>query len=435
MKRILIAIVLILLVQLCGQETQAATSAAVRAIVENDSLDFDMETFYAAGIIPGTSRLDIYLSLTYDKVQFIKAGRDSFQAELEANIDLTDASGNPVHSKTVHQRVRVGDIKQVKSTEKVSVMLVHLEVEPRLYQVRTTVRDMETDAVGVRTTTIDVQGFPEDTFAASGILFLDDIEKQGDQYMKFHPRASRYQNQKGRLLAYVEVYDVAAGDSFQVHYAVENEAGSVLEEHDLWQRSGGATTQTLIDIDGRKLPHGSYSAKIDFGYRGKTVRVEESFDWYIEGFPPGFDSIDEVIKVMRYMADKDEYKRMMAADDAGKYIEFRDFWKQHDPTPLTPENELRDEYYRRVAYTNKKYRSVGEKGWESDRGWVYIILGPPDTIDRNPSLNNAGLPGKTIKAIQVWSYYQHEMQLIFYDDTGFGRFLLANRQTFYDALR
>ncbi len=125
----------------------------------------------------------------------------------------------------------------------------------------------------------------------------------------------------------------------------------------------------------------------------------------------------------------------MAADDAGKYIEFRDFWKQHDPTPLTPENELRDEYYRRVAYTNKKYRSVGEKGWESDRGWVYIILGPPDTIDRNPSLNNAGLPGKTIKAIQVWSYYQHEMQLIFYDDTGFGRFLLANRQTFYDALR
>ncbi len=54
------------------------------------------------------------------------------------------------------------------------------------------------------------------------------------------------------------------------------------------------------------------------------------------------------------------------------------FWKQRDPTPGTERNEFREEHYRRLAYADSHFGRTGIKpGWKTDRGRVYIILGPP----------------------------------------------------------
>lgn len=47
------------------------------------------------------------------------------------------------------------------------------------------------------------------------------------------------------------------------------------------------------------------------------------------------------------------------------------FWKAHDPTPGTIENEFRTEHYRRLSVAKARY------GLESDRGRFYIRLGEP----------------------------------------------------------
>lgn len=45
------------------------------------------------------------------------------------------------------------------------------------------------------------------------------------------------------------------------------------------------------------------------------------------------------------------------------------FWKQRDPTPGTPENEFKQEHYRRIAYANQYYgRETARPGWQTDRG-------------------------------------------------------------------
>ena len=54
------------------------------------------------------------------------------------------------------------------------------------------------------------------------------------------------------------------------------------------------------------------------------------------------------------------------------------------PNPESPENEFKEEYYRRIAYANEQYAS-GIPGWKTDRGRVYIMYGPPDDIDSHPS--------------------------------------------------
>jgi len=59
------------------------------------------------------------------------------------------------------------------------------------------------------------------------------------------------------------------------------------------------------------------------------------------------------------------------------------FWKQRDPTPGTPENQFKDEHYRRFNYANSYLgRGVPKPGWKTHRGEIYIILGEPIDIQR-----------------------------------------------------
>jgi GWxTD domain-containing protein len=61
------------------------------------------------------------------------------------------------------------------------------------------------------------------------------------------------------------------------------------------------------------------------------------------------------------------------------------FWLRRDPTPGTPENEFREEHYRRIGYANSHFTTPsGLPGWKTDRGRIYITFGPPDEIDAHP---------------------------------------------------
>ncbi len=60
------------------------------------------------------------------------------------------------------------------------------------------------------------------------------------------------------------------------------------------------------------------------------------------------------------------------------------FWQRRDPTPDTEENEFKEEHYRRFDYANEHFSS-GIPGWQSDRGRIYIVHGPPDERNEHAS--------------------------------------------------
>jgi len=60
------------------------------------------------------------------------------------------------------------------------------------------------------------------------------------------------------------------------------------------------------------------------------------------------------------------------------------FWLRRDPTPGTPENEFKQEHYRRIAYSNERFGTANIPGWKTDRGRIYIVYGPPDEIEDHP---------------------------------------------------
>jgi len=76
------------------------------------------------------------------------------------------------------------------------------------------------------------------------------------------------------------------------------------------------------------------------------------------------------------------FKKLATDDERESFIET--FWERRNPNPTSPENEFKEEYYRRIAYANEHYAS-GIPGWKTDRGRIYIMYGPADEVDSHPS--------------------------------------------------
>src|SRR6266853_6338924 len=76
------------------------------------------------------------------------------------------------------------------------------------------------------------------------------------------------------------------------------------------------------------------------------------------------------------------FLQLQTNEEREQFIEA--FWQRRDPTPDTVENEFKEEHYRRIAYANEHF-AAGVQGWRTDRGRMYIVFGPPDSIDSHPS--------------------------------------------------
>jgi GWxTD domain-containing protein len=80
--------------------------------------------------------------------------------------------------------------------------------------------------------------------------------------------------------------------------------------------------------------------------------------------------------------ERKAFKKLTKDEERENFSE--NFWLVRDPTPDTPENEFRDQYYERVDYANDHFTS-GIAGMRTDRGKMYILNGPPDEIVSHPS--------------------------------------------------
>ncbi len=92
--------------------------------------------------------------------------------------------------------------------------------------------------------------------------------------------------------------------------------------------------------------------------------------------------LDEDVKYIITDEEREAFLKLSNAEERDAFIE--QFWLRRDPTPDTPENEFKEEHYRRIAYANEHFAS-GVPGWRTDRGRIYIVFGPADEIDSHPS--------------------------------------------------
>ena len=80
--------------------------------------------------------------------------------------------------------------------------------------------------------------------------------------------------------------------------------------------------------------------------------------------------------------EKQAFLRLSNDQERDAFIE--QFWNRRNPDPGSPENKFRDEHYRRIAYADAHFAVAAQPGWETDRGHVYIVYGPPTRLTRIP---------------------------------------------------
>jgi GWxTD domain-containing protein len=136
------------------------------------------------------------------------------------------------------------------------------------------------------------------------------------------------------------------------------------------------------------------------------------------------------------------FKKLSTDDERESFIE--NFWERRNPNPGSPENEFKEEYYRRIAYANEHYAS-GIQGWRTDRGRIYIMYGPPDENESHSEGGNYMRPveeggGQTeTYPFEIWRYRYIDgigtnILLEFVDPTMSGEFHLTMDPGEKDAL-
>ncbi|MCZ6779559.1 MAG: GWxTD domain-containing protein [Acidobacteriota bacterium] len=113
-----------------------------------------------------------------------------------------------------------------------------------------------------------------------------------------------------------------------------------------------------------------------------------------------------------------EYRALQGDQDRLAWISR--FWASLDATPDTFYNERRYIYWTRVRDANAQFTGSTKPGWKTDRGRIYLLLGPPDEVESFPMRSGndarfdarytqdapAGYPRHTIppRGVTRWTY-------------------------------
>lgn len=106
---------------------------------------------------------------------------------------------------------------------------------------------------------------------------------------------------------------------------------------------------------------------------------------------------------VRYLMNRTETRtfRRLKDDDARMAFVHR-FWDRRDPDPRTPENEARLLFWSRVAEANRRFSDAVLPGWKTDRGKIFILLGPPNDIDERGNYNTGQI--NATRGLLRWHY-------------------------------
>lgn len=142
----------------------------------------------------------------------------------------------------------------------------------------------------------------------------------------------------------------------------------------------------------------------------------------------------EFLKIVRYIITSEEHKIFIKLPLEERKMFIEEFWKRRDPSSDTDENEFKDTYLNRIEKANELF-GVGQAGFLTDRGMIYILFGPPDDIHQSQIfMKRMGYDQ------EVWLYSRlinkyTNMQINFIDRIGTGNFELVRSSFIYSIIQ
>ncbi len=394
-----------------------------------DSKSFALPNFYIEalsnkGAKPGLSRLDVYIQVPFSSVQFVR--NDSlFTASYTVTLTIFDENKeNIFYDQNWVEHLRTNSFEEANSPYSSNYSQRSIELKPGKYSLFCSVEDGDSKKLSINEAVLNVRAF-SDSLGISDVLLIDKIikDKDGDQLV---PDVARIiTNDTETLPLHYEIYSPDDA-KYTIAYTLKDSRDTLLyknsEEKNL-VKGVNLITYTLSNF---KMALGELHLGITVLKDGKELKSYIKYlSGRIAGLPASISSVDDAIDEMAYIASGATIKYIKnSATNEEKLKKFFDFWDTKKPLPNSENNPVMKEYYKRVDYANRHFKGT-PSGWKSDMGMVYIVLGPPDLVERQP------MPAES-NPYEVWTYSHLNRQFVFYDATGFGTYRLQNPD--YDIL-
>ena len=367
------------------------------------------------------TRVDVFIQVPYTEIQFVKSDN-----KFEANYTITVSIFNKDKDKLVtekiwNEKVVTTDFNQTTSPQNFNLSLRSFDLSPGEYMFRSAYEDKDSRKTYAKEDVVNVRDISSN-FALSDIMLVEKRTNEGGDN-KILPNIKKViSTRKGGLPLFYEVYSDTSS-TFKIEYDISEKGNTVISYKTTKQMSKGRN-QIFYTLPDSSLEMGNFNISIVLKdiEDNELASTKQSFISRWVGFPSTAKDLDEAVDQLVYIASPEEMSYIRKGETRDeKILRFKEFWKKKDAVPSTEENEVFNEYYRRIAFANANF-SHYIKGWKTDRGMVYIILGNPNNVDRHPFEYNS-------KPYEVWDYYQLNRSFIFVDETGFGDYRLVTPLT------
>ena len=362
------------------------------------------------------------MSLPANALRFHREG-GGFAAEYRVAVELNAVDSAAGIDRSWTERVRVSSFAETIRTDESIVFQRPFLVAPGRYVALLSVTDANS-ARGFRATdTLLVRSFTahEPAVSAPVLAHVAAGRKSLADFPELILNARHTIAYGGDApVIYLEAYGSA--DTTAVALRVRDAADSIV-----WRTTVAIVPSTdvvphaVVTIPPADLPLGVLSLEADDGRvppERAPLLVTVSEQWVAANF-------DEVLQFIAYIATSEELDSLRSADAAARRVQWERFWQRRDPYPTTPANEFRDEFFARLRTSTLQFSEPGGRpGWQSARGEVYIVLGPPDQVLERYSMQTDRVAQPDGLEWVYGSAGPTRLTLLFVDRSGFGRFEL-----------
>ena len=377
---------------------------------------YQLSVYTVASESSDSIRVLSYLSIPNHVLQFVKSSK-GFKASYEATISIKRKKGDLVGRKNWSNNLITKTYLESTSRE---IFNIHFN-EFRLslgddYIISAELLDRDSNSSGIINKNLKLKKHSGNLTLYSP-FFLDYLDGYWGLTDNEIPL---FRNILGEQLVRTSVFvsgKVSPG-SYEIDVIVTNP-----KKQQLWEKTFQSVAENnyfekriIIPDD---ISQQGLRSKVDIVLKQNGKQKKESVILSISrlGISSSIGNISQAIQNMRYILDDDEWKKLSKAKSDEQERLFIEYWLSRDPTPETKENELMDEYFSRINYSNVNFKTYTD-GWKSDMGMIYVLFGPPDDLEvYNDPLSRMYQ--------QRWHYYRINKFFDFVDENGFGDYKLT----------
>jgi len=357
-----------------------------------------------------------FIEIPFSSLQFVKT-QSGFVAGYHASISVKDNKGNDLGHDVWSDSIFVDTYSDTKSPVKNRKhFTTHIVKAGQKYELVGEVQDIDTRKKGTQVKKIDFINYKKQPTLTVPVFFLALDGDWGYGEGKIPTRGYKVRDMGNGILLQLSGFISPKPATINVYLTNGNSIDSLIAFDNINNQDGYFIKELFLPSELLQSLRNEFKVVLTQGRRNDEKIV--SFSTYKSGVSNFVRDIDLAMRQMKYILTNEEKISLKKIEKKDMEKQFFTLWKERDPTPETDYNELMEEYYGRVWYANEHF-DAWRPGWETDRGMIYILFGPPDEVQRtNPVSTN------TSSILQIWYYNNLNKQFVFKDQNGFGDFRL-----------